>query len=114
MMMLDKTHCPICNAELAEYQPNKKECTIYDCIGLTEQGIELTQPHYRLRLSDGDLTERIIIYPYRIDSYQNETSDIYRCSGVGSHFIIETTYLDLPWHDKEKVIQKLKLYTLIS
>ena len=122
-----RTCCPICGEQLFEY--GSKECysahraynkeTMSKCPQselIIERGKYHLEPHFKVEARDGvSHYETFFIYPYVVQSY-DDVSNIYIFlkDKYSKKFLMEVPYLDLPWNNKEKVLNKLKLYTLFS
>ena len=120
--------CPMCGCELEVVQGDPNDplylmrCPTKQDIPdlhftLAQGGLILNElmSHFDLEFQNHKPIYQVVrIYPYSIKSY-DDVSNIYRYDfKLNSSFIAETPYLDLPWDDKEKIIQKLSLYTLFS
>lgn len=115
--LANRTHCPLCGGKLAEYMTNRKECTIQEKILSRKDGSEKFDCHYRMAYdpSINNFYERFLVFPYRIESYEENIFDIYKYSKVGPRFVIELCGEEIfPWHNKEKLLKKLHIITVIS
>lgn len=112
--------CPICSKTLSKCGDVSRSCLTQENIWLkANDGLFPHPQHYTLTLVNDDVVfcERLIIYPFKIDSYAlPKVSNIYRygCGWRYPHFVAEVPYLDLPWSDKAKILNKLKMYTVFS
>jgi hypothetical protein len=122
-----RINCPICNSILIEYGSKEVYGTCYSYNKETlskcqntelviERGLLQLESHFKVEARDGvSYYETFYVYPFIIHSY-DDVSNIYHYhkDRDNKKLIAEVPYLDLPWSNKEKVLQKLKLYTLFS
>ncbi len=120
--------CPMCGCDLKIIQgdpndplylmrcPTKQDLPqMY--FTLSQGGLILNElmSHFEIEVQNHKPVYQVVrVYPYSVKSY-NDVSNIYMYDfKLNSRFVAETPYLDLPWNNKEKIIQKLSLYTLFS
>lgn len=119
--------CPICDSPLIEYGVSEVFGTCYAWNKTTyskckrseliiREGCYQLESHFKVEARDGvSYHETFVFYPFIVASYSDVSNIyIYGKSKDHKHFVAETPYLDLPWKNKEKVINKLKLYTVFS
>ena len=54
------------------------------------------------------------VYPFMIQSYKDVSNLYVFDARLNSRFIAETPYLELPWDDMDRLVTKLKTYTVFS
>lgn len=116
-----KSHlCPICGTQLEKVDTNyhvyRFQCPQTFCIpDAGDSGFTMIRSHYEVNMKDDKpYHETMCLYPFIVDSYvDTSTISVYNGRFVPS-FIIELPYLNLPWSDTEKTLEKLKLYVLMS
>jgi len=115
--MWDKDYCPICKANLryAHFAEEGVYESHYYCPQPPILDIHSTAIyHFKSIRRDGrPYYETLVFFPYEVESYE-DVSSISRYDMKGSHFIVELPYLDLPWDQPDKVLQKLKTYIVMS
>jgi hypothetical protein len=111
-----RTHCPLCGGKLAEYTVDRRECPIREKMLSKKDGSVVFDCHYRQAIGPGTaFYELFLVFPYRIESYEENIFDVYKYSQKGPRFIMEICGEGIfPWDDKEKLLKKLKTYTVVS
>ena len=116
--LANRTLCPLCGGKLAEYQPGCSECPIRERI-IGRGGKEIFDCHYRINMKRIDVHildyEQFIVFPFKIESYEENIFDIYKYTYTGVRYVTEVCGTNIfPWRDKTRLLKKLKTYTVMS
>lgn len=119
--------CPICGKEMQiEYGADYEPVYMLRCPTQLELPTGMVRPKFGIK---GDFVkshfesqyehdepeyECYKLYPFIIQSYNNASNIYVLDQRLNRHFVAETPYLELPWNDLDKVIKKLKTYTVFS
>lgn len=71
--------------------------------------------HFEIEVRDGKtFYENLKLWPYHIVSYEDETNFYTIDNMLRARFIVAIPYMEIPWDNLDKLITKIKTYTIFS
>jgi hypothetical protein len=120
MIMWVENYCPVCRGKLEEailyYELGvSKILTRCPKINRPIKGINIRYHFESFKIdNNAPYFETFVLHPYIIESYINTSNIAKYDEQYLLHHLIETPYLNLPWYDPEKVLNKIKTIILFN
>ena len=112
--MWSKDYCPICKSKLVRKTWEKSNTYQLSCAN-TSQNIGRIPCHFYIRYSfDKPYFENVILYPYLIESY-TDNSNVYMYDTAGllhRKLLLDVMYINFDWENMsiKQLVEKIKLY----
>ena len=123
--MWNEKYCPICAKEMKVSTHSNTDDPFYilQCptkfkIPISTQAPPMvydgiTSTHFEIEIRNGKtFYEHLKIWPYSIQSYDDETNIYQINSKLYTNFIVAIPYMEIPWDNLDKLISKIKTYTV--